>query len=193
MGDKLKGLLIFVSGVVIGSVVTHELVKTKYEKIANDEINEIREYYSKTASHDSEEDKNMKEEEEADDSFDDGTMTDYTKMANSYSNNSEKPDLKTLAKEVEEEEETEDGPHIIEPDEYGSFEDYFTVNLTLYSDGKLADDMDELVEDIEGTVGVENLKQIGKYEEDALHVRNDELKTDFEILRVLDKYYDLED
>ena len=53
--------------------------------------------------------------------------------------------------------------------------------------------MDELVEDIEGTVGVENLKQIGKYEEDALHVRNDELKTDFEILRVLDKYYDLED
>ena len=65
--------------------------------------------------------------------------------------------------------------------------------MTLYSDGKLADDMDELVEDIEGTVGVENLKQIGKYEEDALHVRNDELKTDFEILRVLDKYYDLED
>ena len=53
MGDKLKGLLIFVSGVVVGSVVTHELVKTKYEKIANDEINEIREYYSKTASHDS--------------------------------------------------------------------------------------------------------------------------------------------
>ena len=53
MGDKLKGLLIFVSGVVIGSVVTHELVKTKYEKIANDEINEIREYYSKTASRDS--------------------------------------------------------------------------------------------------------------------------------------------
>ena len=182
MGDKLKGLLIFVSGVVIGSVVTHELVKTKYEKIANDEINEIREYYSKIASHDS--------EEETDESFDDGTMTDYTKMANNYSNNSEKPDLKTLAKEVEED---EDGPHIIEPDEYGSFEDYFTVNLTLYADGKLADDMDELVEDIEGTVGVENLKQIGKYEEDALHVRNDELKTDFEILRVLDKYYDLED
>lgn len=188
MGDKLKGLLIFVSGVVVGSVVTHELVKTKYEKIANDEINEIREYYSKTASHDSDD-----SEEETEESFDEDTMTDYTKMANNYSNNSEKPDLKTLAKEVEEEEGAEDGPHIIEPDEYGSFEDYFTVNLTLYADGKLADDMDELVEDIEGTVGVENLKQIGKYEEDALHVRNDELKTDFEILRVLDKYYDLED
>ena len=49
-------------------------------------------------------------------------------------------------------------------------------------DGFLADDMDELVDDIEDVVGFESLNHFGEYEEDAVHVRNDRLKADYEIL-----------
>ena len=55
--------------------------------------------------------------------------------------------------------------------------------MTYYEgDGFLADDMDELVDDIEDVVGFESLNHFGEYEEDAVHVRNDRLKADYEIL-----------
>ena len=40
----IKGM-IFLAGGAIGSVVTWKLVKTKYEKFANEEIDSMREYY----------------------------------------------------------------------------------------------------------------------------------------------------
>ena len=51
-----------------------------------------------------------------------------------------------------------------------------------FSSTVLADDMDELVDDIEDVVGFESLNHFGEYEEDAVHVRNDRLKADYEIL-----------
>ena len=41
----LSNIFMFAAGAAIGTVVTWKLVKTKYEQIANEEIEEIREYY----------------------------------------------------------------------------------------------------------------------------------------------------
>ena len=41
----LNKAIIFAIGAAVGSVVTYKLVKTKYEQIANEEIEDVREYY----------------------------------------------------------------------------------------------------------------------------------------------------
>ena len=84
-----------------------------------------------------------------------------------------------------------DKPYVISPEEFGEFDNYEQISLTYYDDGYLADDMDDLVEDVEDIIGWELLNHIGEYEEDAIHIRNDSLKTDYEILRVMDRYSDI--
>ena len=71
---------------------------------------------------------------------------------------------------------------MISPDEFGEFEDYRTINLSYYADEVLADEDDNIIEDIEGTVGEESLSHFGEYDDDAVHVRNDRIKCDYEIL-----------
>lgn len=83
------------------------------------------------------------------------------------------------------EEETDyEKPYVISPLEFGEKEDegYTTVSLMFYSDGLLADDMGEVIENIDETVGVDSLNHFGEYEDDSVFVRNDRLKIDYEIL-----------
>ena len=47
---SFRDLFIFAAGAAIGSAVTWKLIKTKYEKIANDEIREMRDFYYNLAS-----------------------------------------------------------------------------------------------------------------------------------------------
>ena len=41
-GDNIKKFFIFVAGAAVGSAVTWKLFKSKYEQIANEEIEEMR-------------------------------------------------------------------------------------------------------------------------------------------------------
>ena len=47
--SKLTNILIFTTGVSIGSVVTWKLLKTKYEQIAREEIDSVKEIYRNKA------------------------------------------------------------------------------------------------------------------------------------------------
>ena len=84
-----------------------------------------------------------------------------------------------------------DNPYIISPEEFGAFDDYETISLTYYEDQILADDDDELVDDIEDIVGFDSLTHFGEYEDDSVFVRNDRLKCDYEILMDHRKYSDV--
>lgn len=77
------------------------------------------------------------------------------------------------------------GPKVISPEDFGSQENYDEINLTYYIDGTLTDDADRVMDDaeIEDTVGRESLRHFGDYEDDSVHVRNDRLKADYEILK----------
>ena len=46
----------------------------------------------------------------------------------------------------------------------------------------LTDENDEIIEDVEETVGFESLNHFGEYEDDSVFVRNDARKCDYEIL-----------
>ena len=47
MNNNVIGVITFVAGVAIGSIVTWKFTKTKYEKIANEEIESVKEVFSK--------------------------------------------------------------------------------------------------------------------------------------------------
>ena len=85
----------------------------------------------------------------------------------------------------------DDAPYVITPEAFAEYEEYDTVSLTYYDDGVLADEDDNIIEDVEGMVGVDSLTHFGEYEDDSVYVRNDRYKCDYEILRDQRKYSDV--
>lgn len=73
--------------------------------------------------------------------------------------------------------------YIISPDDFGEIENYEKVTLTYTTDGVLLDDNDEPVEHSEDIVGTDFMHYFGKYEDDAVYIRNDVRRCDYEILR----------
>lgn len=165
---KLNNLIMFAAGAAIGSLVTWKLIKTKYEQIAQEEIDSVKEVYSNR----------NKTEETADES-----KTDWIDESIETLNNIIKESGYANASE-EKEEEIKMEPYVIRPDEFGEL-DYDAITLTYYSNDILTDEMDQPMdeEEIEATIGQDSLTHFGEYEDDSVFVRNDELKIDYEILR----------
>ena len=80
-------------------------------------------------------------------------------------------------------------PHVITPEEFGELYDYEKVSLIYYADGVLTDEDDNIVDDVDGIVGIDSLNMFGQYEEDSVYVRNDERRCDYEILMDERKYH----
>ena len=175
----LSNVLFFAAGAAVGSLVTWKLVKGKYEKITCEEIESIREMYeNKTASNSEEED----EEEELDDE------EKYEQLIREAKYKKYEPDT------IEEKEEGDDmiDPYVIIPEEFDE-NGYETVTLFYYADGVLAyGDNNEVVENVGELVCEDFADHFGEYEADSVFVRNDNLETDFEILRDNRKFSEVE-
>lgn len=165
MNNTFKNVLIFAAGAFIGSAVTWKLVKTKYEKIAQEEIDSVKEVYSRKKASGMTAKAGVEETEQR--------LYEEVLHDSGYSNPSE---------EKVEGSENVKKPYVISPDEFGEIDEYDRISLTYYADQILTDEDDELVEDVEETVGFDSLNHFGEYEDDSVFVRNERLKTDFEIL-----------
>lgn len=184
--EVLNKFLIFAAGAAIGSVATWKIVKTKYEQIAQEEIEEVREYYARDTFEETE--KEEPEDNEAPKSQNSIERIDKAENMVAY----HKIIDGSGYKEIEEEEvEDVEKPYVISPEEFGEIDDYNTVGLIYFSDHVLTDDDNEPIDDVEDTVGVASLNTFGKYEDDAVHVRNDKRRCDYEILRDLRNYSDV--
>ena len=172
------GVIAFISGCCVGALCTWRYVKNKYKQIAHDEIQEIRDFYNEKIEHEKEDAEDSEEKVESDsDGKDDFSLNKYASRP-SDSKASKEEDMKSKKK-----------PYVIPPEEFGEL-DYDEVSLTYYDDNYLTNDRKELVTDVEGIIGWDNINRIGEYEDDAIHVRNDELKIDYEILQVAYNYSD---
>ena len=183
MKNTLSNVVIFTAGLAIGSVVSWQLLKSKYEKISHDEIESVREYYSRKNKVDI-----PKEEPEAEEEVvEQVSSEEYATITErfGYTNYSDIP------KSTEKEDASVDRPYVISPEEYGELEDYEQIELTYYEDGVLTDDQNEPIEDVDDIVGLDSLNTFGKYEDDSVHVRNDSRKCDYEILRDVRNFADL--
>lgn len=184
--------------------MTWRLLKEKYIRQTQEEINEVREHYRK-----------KKESEEV------------TVDSNGATDPNEKPDLiayaakltkkgyidytdpKSIVKATgdtidavvqKDNEESSDPvilndpsyqpPYIISPEDFAIDDEYTIVNLNYYIDGVLTDEDDHIVENVDDVVGLENLNHMGEYEDDALHIRNENYKCEYEILLSRRLYHD---
>lgn len=184
--NKLISVGFFIAGAAVGSIATWQFLKTKYEEIAQEEIDSVKQTYAKR-----EEKRQFVEYKKSSETT--GDMT-YEK---------DEVIRKEAVKEVnriiednnytsEINEVTRDQHYIIRPDEFGEYDDYDTISLTYYADHILTDEDDEIVEDIEDKIGFDALSHFGEYEEDSVFVRNDRIKCDYEILLDQRKYSEVE-
>lgn len=184
MSNTLSKLLAFTAGAALGSAVTLYLVKAKYEKMTIDEINSIRELYANPIVPDyvDEDDLDDESDDEDDDEEDledeNPGLREYNKLVKSY-NYAAKP----ASKIVDKEEETVRKPYVIEPEEFDE-NGYETVSLYWFEDdvvtyalgGEVMDNVDEMI-------GEDAHLHFGEYEDETVYIRNDRLKTDFELCR----------
>lgn len=175
--SKLSGFMLFVVGAAIGSAVTWQYTKKKYEQIAQEEIDSVKETFSKKECTD--EPVKVSSNKSVGQTNEKPSVAEYAAKLHEqgYTNYSG-----TEKEKIKEKKECMDKPYVIAPEEFGDLEDYEKISLTYYADQVLADDDDELVDDVEDIVGFESLSHFGDYEDDSVFVRNDRLKCDYEIL-----------
>ena len=163
--SNLKIIFAFSLGAAAGSLITWRVLKPKYEQLAQKDVNDVKEYYKKLYSNDS---------VAFDPIVDEKLIAEATETV-------EKLGYSTFTKEkkgVDSVDEKPLSPYVISPDEFDEV-GYETSTLTYYADGVLVDEADNVIGDVDGLVGLDSLETFGRYEDDAVHVRNDDLHTDF--------------
>ncbi len=180
MSNNIGKFIFFAAGLVLGSVVTWKVTKTKYERIAQEEIDSVKAVYSRKAEKLEKEIEQPKKTEETVYRSDvyKGLVSNYNKAFD--------------ATNIEEEGDAEesDGPYVISPEEFDE-NGYETVSLTYFADKVLIDDDWDVVTDLDGTIGRDSLNHFGEFEDDSVFVRNDKLRIDYEILLDTRNYSDI--
>ena len=200
MNSTLKGVLIFVLGAAAGSLATWKLIEKKYKDIAQEEIDSVKDTFSKMKKNeypdkledypdfeefdDSDDVEEEPKSEQKIDSNNKPDIVEYAKILSEtgYTNYAERQDKKEK-KGVEPVE--DERPYVISPDEFGEKDGYENVTLTYYADGVLTDYFDNVISNVDEVVGFDSLDHFGEYEDDVVFVRNEKMETDYEILRDL--------
>ena len=194
MNCKFINVLMFAAGAAIGSAVTWKVMKTKYEQIIQEEIDSVKEVFAdrlggcqeqadEHVEDDTEEERpgrtrqidwaeleDLDEDEEESD-FTEADLAEYARLVDNYTN--EKGGVDKVAKE----------PYVIAPYDFGELDGYEQVELTYYMDNILEDEDYHIVTDADELIGPKALTTFGEYEDDAVFVRNERLRADFQILK----------
>ena len=190
MNCKFINVLMFAAGAAIGSVVTWKVVKTKYDQIMQEEIDSIKETFADIYS--DSQDEETADEEQSDTSESQISWDELEDLDEEEEPEEDVNDYESLVKKYYTNEKggAEDmidnkpkAPYVISPYDFGELDDYSLFELTYYADGILEDEDYNIVNDVEDLLGPKALTTFGEYEEDAVFVRNEELRADFQILK----------
>lgn len=188
--DLLSKVLIFMAGCGIGSIVTWKLIDKKYAQIAQEEIDSVKEalgFVNEPMKED--EPKDEDDEDDEADRFDRDTESAKEELAQICKEQGY--DYNGISKK-EGEEMTENKPYVISPEEFDE-NGYKTKTLFYYNDDVVTDDRGKVLSEnsIERLIGKDSLTTFGQYESDSVFVRNDDLKTDYEILADDRNYHEM--
>lgn len=215
MKTNTKILLSFLGGAAIGALICFAILKEKYEELANEEIENIKDYY-------------QKEMEKIDDAYEEeldnlintmnrdmyehdkreGTKTyvDYVKKYSPDEIVKDKyygmpyPDVidedyhedDELPEDPPENDLQYEKPFVISREEFDEGYPHFDkITITYYAeDDVLADEQDEIIPDIEAVVGYDSLSRFGDMSDDdcVVYVRNGRLGADYEIILTQESY-----
>jgi hypothetical protein len=206
MNNKLFNIILFTAGVAIGSSVTWKIVKTKYERIAQEEIDSVKAEYvglmkkMKNKLHgDStyeEDNQNDADESEEDVEVEDPRIverrvirTEYNRLTNIYSSSEDKNDEEGGNGALDDDPYIS-GPYVITPEDFRcSPPGYNAQALDYFADGVLADSWGVELS-IEDTIGEEALDHFGDDVDDLVYVRNEQKEVDYEVSRDPREYHE---
>ena len=186
MNCKIVNALLFTAGVVVGSVATWKFVETKYKRIAQEEIESVKEAFSKNrvenSSVESDED-NTEDDTEDNEIQNEDEVDPQDEM---YAQAQYEAEIRRLGYASASNQEKGGGepvylaPYVITPDEFGE-DGYDTTMLSYYSDGVLEDEYWNVIDNIEDIIGKEFEDRFGEYANDTVFIRNEQLHTDYEV------------
>ena len=192
MNNALKNLFIFAVGAAAGAVATWKLLNDKYEKLYHEEVEAYKEYHKEKSDKANPEPKPESEPEVKKEEY--IHKVDQDPIMNKLRDTIERvgyTDYSTT-KVKNESEEKDIRPYVIRPEELGDQIGYDVIELTYYADGVVAEE-DDVMDDVDEVIGIDSLGHFGQFEEDAVCVRNDRLKCDYQILLDERKYSDVID
>lgn len=177
-----KKAFIFIGGAITGSLVSWYFTKKKYETLAENEIAKMREGYRKK-------NKELAERARIKPDISEVTKDRFTIHKEDVDLSEKEENL--IAKYAEESEPTgeenispnDDIIEFIDDGEFASMNGYEKVNLVLYEDDVLANEMSDDIVLVEDTVGQQAIDDFKHYNPEAFYVRNNQLMTEYEITR----------
>ena len=194
MNTNISKLFMFAVGAAIGSLSAWFYAKKRYEKIANDEIRSMREYFRRREKELLEDDETEETEDEPNSSEEENDKGIYSNIIREsgyvrYGKSSNQGD----SEEEDKEDDIDDEPYVIRPDLFDTLDDYESMTLTYYADGVLADMFDVPIDDPDTLVGTDFVEcfNADEVDGDVVYVRNERKKTDFEIIEDLRNYSDM--
>lgn len=201
MSNTLSNIIMFIGGAAVGAGAAYVITKKRYEQIGNEEILSVKETYANRLEELQEKVKVLEdgissenEDEPDQDEVSEEAMTNKTYdeiiSGSEYISHSMKSD-----KQIQNEKGDDNmaKPYVITPEEFDEF-GYDTISLTYYADGVLTDEFGGVIEkdDIDGMIGSDFADHFGEYEDDSVFIRNENYEIDYEILRDLRKYSEIE-
>lgn len=184
----------FLAGATVGAATAWVCLRKRYEQIAQEEIDSVKAAFAEKKpvfTNENRIDEQVENQHKADIAKLKPDLVDYAAklQEEGYVNYTEHSKKNT---EEKKEEPMLDTPYVISPDEFGATDNYAQISLVYYDgDEVLADEEDEIVEDIAGTVGEDFAEHFGEYEDDSVFVRNDRLRCDYEICKDNRSYADV--
>jgi hypothetical protein len=186
-------------GAFVGGRLVEKRLRTKYQEYAENEIDQMREHFrSQMIARERKPDLGEMSKKIEDLGYstpgnDDGAATPMAvppeepeEPEQSENNIFDMASDKNWDFEAEKSTRSADKPYVIHVDEYGEERSYSHVSFVYYAgDDTLADEREQPVDDIERTVGQDNLDKFGHGSGDpnVVYVRNDRIAVEFEILR----------
>ena len=190
MNNKLFSFIMFATGAAIGSLVTWKAIKTKYERLAQEEIDSVKEEFSRLSKIRKESNNRQNEDEDTEagdiewNDTDQDDVVEYNNITARYRSSSDDDETDEEGDEWSEGEVPYiNGPYVISPDDFSSSPPGYSAQpLDYFADGILADGWGVEL-DIEETIGEESLEHFGEYADDLLYVRNERKEIDYEVTK----------
>lgn len=168
--SMINSVLTFVIGAGVGAVTSIFIVKKHYEEVSKQEIESVKEVYAK--------------KKEMDEHDVDRKVAEKLIENNYYATESDERVEKPAAGADTEDTDENENIHIIPGHEFGAT-DNITITLWYWTDGTVTNDNKKIIGNVEDCIGDDFMAHFGDDENDpdAVYVRNDVQKIDYEILK----------